>query len=171
MTVDQTITSIFAPHRTFTRGQRHFTGTEALDYVRQRYQFADGDFSRQRHQQEFLKALLDKATTAGTLSDPGKLNGFLRAVTGSVTVDRGFDLVDVALQLRHLRSGDVTALGSPSAGTGWEGNQSVVRPDTAMATALYRAVAADTVTRWLATAPASPSPGAGPDTPAAAGPS
>jgi LCP family protein required for cell wall assembly len=158
MTVDQTITSIFPPHRTFVQGKRHFTGAEALDYVRQRYQFADGDFARERHQQQFLKALMDKAAGMGVLSDATRLNGFLRAATKAVTVDETFDLVDVAMQVRHLRSTDVTTLASPSAGTGWEGSQSVVRADTARARALYEAVRTDTVARWLATGSASAGP-------------
>jgi LCP family protein required for cell wall assembly len=157
LTVDETITSIFPPQRTFIRGQRHFTGAEALDYVRQRYQFADGDFTRQQHQQEFLKALLNKATTMGTLSDVGKLDTFLRSAARAVTVDQSFDLVDVAMRLRNLRSSDVTPLTSPSAGTGWEGDQSVVRPDPAKAKALYRAVADDTVAQWLTASSASAS--------------
>ncbi|NJC85074.1 LCP family protein [Planosporangium mesophilum] len=155
MAVDRTITSIFPPHRTFVQGKRHFTGAEALDYVRQRYQFADGDFARERHQQQFLKALMDKAAGMGVLSDATRLNAFLRAVTKAVTVDEKFDLVDIAMQVRHLRSTDVTTLASPSAGTGWEGNQSVVRADTARARALYDAVRTDTVARWLAAGSAS----------------
>ncbi|NJC67574.1 LytR family transcriptional regulator [Planosporangium flavigriseum] len=158
LTVDQTITSIFPPHRTFVQGRRHFTGAEALDYVRQRYQFADGDFARERHQQQFLQALLDKATASGTLTDISRLTGFLRAAARTVTVDQGFDLVDVALKVRHLRSGDITFLSSPSAGTDWEGDQSVVRPDTATAQALYAAMASDTLAQWLATSSASPQP-------------
>ena len=30
-------------------------GAEALDWIRQRKQFPDGDFARMRHQQEFLQ--------------------------------------------------------------------------------------------------------------------
>ncbi|OLB77059.1 MAG: hypothetical protein AUI14_17045 [Actinobacteria bacterium 13_2_20CM_2_71_6] len=149
MYVDQTITSIFPPYRVFSKGNRHFTGAEALDYVRQRYQYADGDLTRERHQQEFLKALLDKADSSGTLTDPSRLNAFLQAVTKSTTVDENFDLVDTALQLRDLRGTDVTFLTSPTAGTGWEGDQSVLRSDPAKAAALYRAVSADTVATWL----------------------
>jgi LCP family protein required for cell wall assembly len=162
MQVDQTITSIFPPYRTYQQGLRHFTGTEALDYVRQRYQYADGDFTREQHQQQFLRDLLDRAVSSGTLSSPSKLNAFLRAITKAVTVDTGFDLVDTALEFRDLTSSDLTFLTSPSAGTGWEGDQSVVRPDTTAAAALYRAVADDTVASWLAANPsatASASPG------------
>lgn len=161
MQVDQTITSIFPPYRTYQQGMRHFTGAEALDYVRQRYQFADGDFTREKHQQEFLRDLLDKAADTGTLSNPGKLNAFLQALTRAVTVDTGFDLVDTALAFRDLRSSDLTFLTNPSAGTGWEGDQSVVEPDPTADAALYQAVATDTMASWLAANPsatASPSP-------------
>ena len=44
------------------------TGAEALDWIRQRKQFPQGDFARMRHQQEFLRALMDKAASTGTLS-------------------------------------------------------------------------------------------------------
>ena len=85
--VDQTITSIHKPHRVFKKGMMHMNGEQALDWVRQRYQFARGDFARMQHQQEFLKALMDKAASSGTLGNPAKLNSFLKAVTAAVTVD------------------------------------------------------------------------------------
>jgi LCP family protein required for cell wall assembly len=147
--IEKTITSIHPPHRTFKKGVQHLDGAEALDYVRQRYQFADGDFSRERHQREFLEALLDRAASIGTLSNPVKLNSFLQAVTKSVTVDEDFDLVNVGLELRDLRSDDLTFLGSPSAGTGTRSGQSVVLPDTAKAETLYEAIANDTVQEYL----------------------
>ena len=170
--VDQTITSIFPPHRTYLAGTRHFTGAQALDYVRQRYQFADGDFTRERHQQEFLAALLEKATSSGTLADPVRLDAFLRAVTKSVTIDKDFDLVSTALELRHLGRSDVTFLTSPSAGTGRRDGQSVVEPDTAKVAAFYHAVASDQVARYLHPTPgtvpdASPASPGGPSSPAA----
>jgi LCP family protein required for cell wall assembly len=161
MTVDQTIKSIHPPYRTYAKGPRHFTGAEALDYVRQRYQFADGDFSRDRHQQQLLQALMDKATSTGTLANPVELDGFLRAASKSVTVDKGFDLMSVAMQLRDLRSSDITFMTNPTTGTAWEGDQSVVRSDTERAKALYQAVADDTVAQWLATQTPSPAPSAG----------
>jgi anionic cell wall polymer biosynthesis LytR-Cps2A-Psr (LCP) family protein len=79
MYIEQDVKSIHPPHRQFTKGNAHLDGAEALDYVRQRYQFADGDFARMRHQQQFMKAVLDKAASSGTLTNPAKLNSFLRA--------------------------------------------------------------------------------------------
>ncbi len=150
MTVDQTIRSIHPPYRVFTKGQQKFDGAQALDYVRQREQFPDGDFTRERHQQEFLKALLDKAASSGTLSNPVKLNNFLQAVTKAITVDKTFDLVSTAVTLRDLRSANITYLSSPSAGTATIDGQSVVQPDAARAKSLYQAVATDSVAQWLA---------------------
>src|SRR4030095_1480352 len=131
MTVDRTITSVHAPHRTFLKGLNHFNGTEALDYVRQRKQFPDGDFARMRHQQEFLKALMDKAASTGTLTNPGKLNNFLTAVTKAVTADESFSVVDMALQFRGLRGQNLQFLTSPTDGTDTVDGESVVISDRA----------------------------------------
>jgi LCP family protein required for cell wall assembly len=149
LTVDQTITSIFPPYRVFTAGKEHLNGNAALDYVRQRYQFNDGDLTREKHQQQLLAALLDQAANAGTLTNPGRLDSLLRAVTGSLTVDKGFDLVDVALALRNLRGADVTYLTSPVAGTDWQGDEAVLMPDQEEATRLYEAVRQDTIGSYL----------------------
>ena len=148
--IEKTIKSIHSPYRTFKKGTQHLNGAEALDYVRQRYQFADGDFSRERHQREFLQALLDKAASAGTLANPVKLNGFLQATARSMTVDQNFDLVNTALELRGLRSPDLTFMGTPTAGTGTRDGQSVVLSDSTKAKALFQAVADDTVQQYLA---------------------
>src|SRR5438552_1375824 len=107
----------------------HFTGAEALDYIRQRYQFSDGDISRARHQQQFLRALMDKAASSGTLTSPKKLNAFLQAVTKAMTVDKSFSVKDMALEFHGLRGSDLTFLTSPYSGFGQEGDQSVVLSD------------------------------------------
>jgi LCP family protein required for cell wall assembly len=159
MYVDQTITSIHPPNRTFTKGNHHFNGAEALDYVRQRYQFADGDITRERHQQLFLKAVMDKAASSGTLTNPGKLNAFLQSITKAMVVDKGLSLPDMAWQFHSLRSSDLTFLTSPFSGFDDIDGQSVVVADKEKAAALYSAVAHDQVASYLTKASASPSPG------------
>ena len=114
--VDQTITSIHKPHRVFTKGMMHMNGDQALDWVRQRKQFARGDFARMQHQQEFLKALMDKASSSGALTNPSKLNNFLKAVTAAVTVDKDFSLTDMAVQFRGLRGNNLTFITMPQQG-------------------------------------------------------
>jgi LCP family protein required for cell wall assembly len=160
LNIEQDITSIHPPHRHFKKGMNHLNGAEALDYVRQRYQFPDGDFARMRHQQEFLKALMDKAASSGTLSNPIKLNSFLKAVTKAMTVDNSFSLADTALEFRNIRSSDLTFMTSPNLGSKTINGESVVVSDKAKASALYDAVAGDKVADWIAqNAPASAKPG------------
>jgi LCP family protein required for cell wall assembly len=155
--IDQSITSIHKPYRKFTKGTHHLNGDEALDWVRQRKQFAQGDFARVRHQQEFLKALMDKAASTGTLTNPAKLNAFLKAVTKAVVVDKDFSLIDMGLQFRDLRSNDLTFMTNPTSGTDTIDGQSVVLSDKEKASALYNAMAEDKMAAWV-TANVSPSP-------------
>jgi LCP family protein required for cell wall assembly len=148
MDIAQTITSIHRPHRTFEQGRQHLDGEEALDYIRQRYQFPDGDFTRMRNQQQYLRALMDKAASSGTLGNPARLHAFLQTATRTLTVDEGFSLVDNAMAFRNLRSHNLTFLTSPHAGTGFVGSESVVFSDDEGAAQLYRAVREDRVAQW-----------------------
>ncbi len=158
LTVDQTITSIFPPYRVYKQGRQHLDGAEALDYVRQRYQYTDGDLTREKHQQQLLAALLDGAARRGTLTDLGRLDSLLRAVTQCLTVDEGFDLVDVALQLRGLRGSDVTYLTSPIQGTHTEDDEDVLLPAEREAAELYQAVRHDDLSAYLHGGSAQPDP-------------
>ena len=147
--VDQNFTSIHPPYRHFVKGTQHMDGATALDYSRQRKQFADGDFARIRHQQQVITAILDKAASGGLLTNPGKLNSFLRATANSVSVDKTMSIIDLAAQLRHLRSGNLTFLTNPSSGTGMVGSESVVFADKTKDKALYDAVRRDAVPEIL----------------------
>ncbi|MFC7274527.1 LCP family protein [Paractinoplanes rhizophilus] len=129
--------------RHFDAGPQTMDGAAALDYARERYSFKDGDFARIRHQQQVIKAILDKASSGGTLSSPAKINGFLQATTDTVSVDKSLNLLSMATQLRHLRSGNLNFYTSPSKGTGMIGNQSVVLPDKTKTKALFDAVRRD----------------------------
>lgn len=160
LNIERTIKSIHKPYRTFTKGVNHLNGEEALDYCRQRYQFPDGDFARMRHQQEFMKALMDKAASSGTLTNPARLNSFLKAVTNAITVDKDMSVIDLALQFRNLRSSDMTFMTSPYIGTQTIKGESFVVSDKPKATALYQAVAEDTVGAWV-TANVTPTPSSG----------
>ncbi|WBB55714.1 LCP family protein [Verrucosispora sp. WMMD573] len=147
--VERTITSIHKPYRKFTKGTNHMNGTEALDWIRQRKQFPDGDFARMRHQQDFLRALMDKAASTGTLTNPKKLNAFLQSVTEAVTVDQGFSLTDMAVQFRNLRGENLTFVTSPHLGSQTINGESVVVSDREKALTMYRAMAGDTMADWM----------------------
>ncbi|MDG4827735.1 LCP family protein [Solwaraspora sp. WMMD1047] len=147
--VERTITSIHKPYRKFTKGTNHMNGAEALDWIRQRKQFPDGDFARMRHQQEFLRALMDKAASSGTLTNPAKLNAFLKSVTSAVTVDEGFSIVDMALQFRNLRGENLQFITSPHNGSQTIDGESVVVSDRENALAMYRAMSSDEMAAWV----------------------
>ena len=150
MNVDQAINSIHPPYRHFNAGLQHFNGEEALDYVRQRYQFADGDFTRIKHQQMFLKALMDKAISMGTVTNIGNLKDFVSSVASAMTVDQDFSLIDLGWQFHSLRSSDLTFLVSPNLGSGTVGDQSVVLSDKKNALPFYSAMTNDTLGQWVA---------------------
>jgi LCP family protein required for cell wall assembly len=147
----QEFTSIAEPrYRHFAKGMIHLDGAAALDYVRQRKQFLNGDYTRMCHQRQFLRALLDKATSTGTLSNPRKLDAFLTSAAGAVTVDKDFSLADAALQFRKIGSRDLTSLVIPTLGTQTIDDQSVILSDDAKARILFEAVVNDRVADWVA---------------------
>ncbi|HEX5997655.1 MAG TPA: LCP family protein [Jiangellales bacterium] len=147
--VDRSFTSIAIPFRTFRTGTQRMDGAAALDYARQRQQFPDGDFTRIRHQQAVIKAVLTEAATSGLLTDPARLDAFLRAVAKAVTVDQALSVFQMAAELRHLHGDDLAFLTSPSRGTGRVAGQSVVLPDQARAAALYDAINQDQADTWF----------------------
>jgi LCP family protein required for cell wall assembly len=129
--------------RHFDAGPQLMDGAAALDYARERYAFADGDFARIRHQQQVIKAVLDKAATGGLLTNPAKLDAFLKACAAAVVVDSTLNIVNTAWDLRHLRSDSLHFYTNPSLGTGMVDTQSVVFPDRARDKALFDAIRLD----------------------------
>jgi LCP family protein required for cell wall assembly len=89
----------------YSKGNHCLTPNEALDYVRQRDLLAnkDFDYGRQRHQQQFLKALLQQAVKDG-LDSPTKLPGLLKAFGKAMTVDSGgISLEDWVFAMKAIR--------------------------------------------------------------------
>jgi LCP family protein required for cell wall assembly len=145
MCVDVRTVSVHT-HRVFNVGCRQMSSEQVLDYLRQR-QFADGDYTRQRHQQQFLKAVLDRARGSGLVTDPVRLDRFLRAVGGAMTVDTGdASVADAAFALRGLPASSLSGFKIPSSPRVIGGTSYVVAgPD---AQGLYDALGDDTVATW-----------------------
>ncbi|WP_234031269.1 LCP family protein [Mycetocola zhujimingii] len=134
---------------TFTQGVQHLDGEQALAFVRERYSFFDGDFQRARNQQAYLKGVLNQILSADTLLDPGKISGLVSAIAPYLTVDDGFTPIYVAglgLELRDLRSADLTFFTAPTAGTGTSSDgQSIVNLDPARMPIVQEAFRTDTL--------------------------
>lgn len=101
--------------RLFAVGCQQMSGAVALDYARQRYDLPAGDFDRQRHHQQLLKAIMAKASDRGLVTNPLKLDQLVRAVGASLTVDtNGVPLQDLIFAMRGLRSDDLVGLQVPA---------------------------------------------------------
>jgi LCP family protein required for cell wall assembly len=70
-------------------GCREMQGWEALDYARQRYGLPNGDYDRQRHQQQLIKSMAKKASSSGVLTDLGKVNKLIEAAGKAFVLDTG----------------------------------------------------------------------------------
>lgn len=139
---------------TVEKGINQLDGREALAYVRERKNLPGGDLDRSKRQQNVLRALMNKAISSQTLSDPRRTYDLLNAIGNSVSIDDTLGntgLQSLALSMRNLRGGDVTFLTAPTAGTGMEGPQSVVYLDSIRGPLLWQAVNTDTVEQYVQT--------------------
>ena len=140
---------------TFAVGDITLNGTDALRFVRERYAFADGDYQRVRNQQIFVKGLLTKLLSSETLSDPGKITSTFDAVKPYLIVDQELNLnraIGLGLELKDIRSDDITFFTSPTLGTGTSGDgQSIVLPDWEELRLLREAVRAGTLDHYAET--------------------
>ncbi|HSK25302.1 MAG TPA: LCP family protein [Jiangellales bacterium] len=155
MTFDQ---PVVARGRTFPPGTHTLSGEEALDYVGERYALPGGDFDRVRRQQNWMRALMQELLSRETLTNPGTLTEVADAVAQTTSVDdslSGPGMVRMALEMRNIRSEDVTFLTVPTKGTGRAGAASIVVYDDAAAEGLWRAVESDALEEWLAANPGS----------------
>lgn len=91
-------------------GCQTLDGAEALGYVRSRHLFADQDLQRVQDQRLFLRALLSKITSPGTLLNPLDSVPAAFGAAQALTVDQGtqlYQLVEVAFALRDPETGTV----------------------------------------------------------------
>ena len=103
-------------HLVLSAGVHTLDGIEALKYVRTRDFDGRGDIGRMQRQQQFMSAVLNKATSSGTLLNPFKVKNFINASLASVKLDSGLapdDLLTLAKQLKNLSSGNVRTLTVP----------------------------------------------------------
>ena len=124
----------FDTEHVFTAGVNHLDGQAALEFSRERYAFADGDFQRVQDQRIMLRAILARLTGGGALTDVNAVRSMVDFAACCLTVDKSFDPVQAAILAYSLRNLDVNAIGTmtlPTAGVGTVAGQSVVFPDYA----------------------------------------
>ena len=86
-------------------GRSRVQGAQALAFVRQRHGLPRGDIDRIERQQQFLGAMLRRATSKGILLKPTRIVNFMRTVADSLKIDDRLsfdDLTNLALRLKGL---------------------------------------------------------------------
>ncbi|MET7395450.1 LCP family protein [Dactylosporangium sp. NPDC005572] len=162
MCIDQRVTSIHlgydenGNYKDPTKGGRpavyeagchHLESWQALDLVRQRKSLANGDFDRQKNQQKFIRALLDKAQTKDLTTNPIALDKFIRVIGQALTVDtNGVSLADLMFGLRKVSPNNLVGLQVPSESQDIGGISYVVA--LTEAETLYSAMREDRLDSW-----------------------
>ncbi|MDH6517077.1 LCP family protein required for cell wall assembly [Streptomyces sp. SAI-208] len=105
-------------HLHLKAGTHHLDGKRALALARTRHGIGDGsDLGRIGLQQQLVKALLERISSAGLLTDPAKLYSVADALTGSLTTDTGLDslteLMSLGESLKGLSSDAVRTVTMP----------------------------------------------------------
>ncbi|MDR6505077.1 LCP family protein [Arthrobacter oryzae] len=138
----------------FPPGINHLDGGQALEFVRERYAFVDGDFQRIRNQQTFLKAFIGKFMSEGTVSNPATAMLLVNTLRPYVLVDPGFTpetLVRLAFSLREVGPEDAVFFRLPDGGFGFSTTgQSIVFQNPAAVASVSAALANGTLADYVA---------------------
>jgi LCP family protein required for cell wall assembly len=138
---------------TWQRGTTHLEGQEALAYVRERKSLANGDFDRVARQQNFLRAVMSKLMSTGSVTNPVRLVKTMNATVPNLTVDSSLDngrVRDLAFSMRDLRTGDITFATVPLDSYATRGGgQSVVLVDQTLVRGMFQAVDDDRLKQFM----------------------
>lgn len=115
------------PQAAYLPGTRTLTGWQAIDYARQRYGLPNGDYDRQRHQRQLVKALVTKAQSSGLATDQAKLRSVLGALGDTLVFSGERTPLEYAYALRDLTPAGLTSVSLPGdsvfSGGGYIGEQ------------------------------------------------
>ncbi|THG32294.1 LCP family protein [Naasia lichenicola] len=147
VSVDNTV-AFEADGETFAVGTQLLDGEEALAYVRGRSEFPDGDIQRVKNQQAYIKGVLRGILTPETLLNPTTLSALVSSITPFVQVDADMNstyISGLALELRSVRSGDITFSTAPISGPATsDDGQAILELDDAGMAELENALKTDT---------------------------
>ena len=91
----------------FRKGCRNMAPWEALEFSRIRHS-SNGDYDRQRHQQQLLRAMAKKASSSGVLTNPAKVANILKAAGSALKMDtHGVGVQDFIFGMKSLAAADL----------------------------------------------------------------
>ncbi|MFV2099940.1 LCP family protein [Micromonospora sp. LOL_024] len=105
------------PQMVYEPGEAHLNGWQALDYARQRY-LPGGDYARQRHHQQLIRALIEKILDEDLARQPERVEQVVRALDDTLLYVGGRRIVDFAYALGGLSPQALTLIGLPGASVG-----------------------------------------------------
>ncbi len=134
----------------FRKGCRGMAPWEALEYSRLRHS-TNGDYDRQRHQQQLLRAMAKKATSTGVITNPVKVKNVLAAAGSSLKMDTHVvDITDFIFGLKGLAGANLIPVKSNGGTFDTQGSGEGTTADTRQ---LFAAAAADKMAEFLAAHP------------------
>ncbi|MGC5049972.1 LCP family protein [Micromonospora sp. DT48] len=105
------------PQMVYEPGKQHLNGWQALDYARQRY-LPGGDYTRQRHHQQLIRALIGKIMDQDLARQPERVEQVVAALGDALLYVGGRRIVDFAYALGTLSPQAITLVGLPGASVG-----------------------------------------------------
>ena len=135
--------------RVWRKGCSRMDGETALAFMRDHKVSNNGSVDRSLDQQLILKALLEKMSSSGTMTNPVAINKLLSAASRAVTIDDRIRLSSLAVSLRDLRASDLRFITVPS-------KEQIMAPgnavplDVVRSQKLFAAIRTDNVDAWLA---------------------
>ncbi len=94
----------------FTEGQYHFDGEQALQYARSRHgtNGEGSDFSRSKRQMQIILAVKEKILSAGTLLNPSKLSGLYDNLTKNIDTNiKLWEALRISSLVKGMRKSDI----------------------------------------------------------------
>ncbi|MFC3380345.1 LCP family protein [Couchioplanes azureus] len=130
------------------KGCRDMEGWEALDFARQRYGLKNGDYDRQRHQQQLIKAMAKKAASSGILTNPVKVNNLIKAAGKAFVLDTGnIPVAEFIFGLKGVAANDMVLLRTNNGTFAGDGNgRETITPKSME---MYEAVRRDRLAEFI----------------------
>lgn len=133
--VDEKIDDSKAGDEVIEAGTQTLDGAQALTYCRSR-NFADGDYTRTRHQRTFLTALINQVLAT---SDPAKMISVVNSVADMVSTDLSVtQIASMINQMRGMDSANIYSCTIPSTTATISGQSYVVADSTQLAKLMER---------------------------------
>jgi len=133
----------------------HLSAPQALAFVRERDNLANGDLDRTHRQQAVLDYVIWNLAHEGVLSDIGKLNALLGTASQYLITDSGWNLLDFATNMHALSGKNLQFYTAPIVGYETIGGQDANQID-------IPTIQADVKAKFSSPAPASVKKSSGP---------